>query len=121
MEQFREKYLPIVLLIGIGTIVALALLNLFRVPSNLKESIKNLEETRAEINSTLDLLNKQKALLDSIQFHNEELLKDLQGMKIENKEVSEEIENRFNRVNNYLWTIKKDLEKVPKKKDTLID
>jgi hypothetical protein len=121
MEQFREKYLPIVLLIGIGTVLLLALLNLFRVPKNLKESIEKLNETRSEINASLEILNRQKAMLDSIQFHNEELLKDLKSMKIENLEVTESIEDRFDRVNNYLWTIKRDLDKVPKKKDSTID
>lgn len=121
MEQFREKIMPFVLLIGISFIVTLGVINFFRLPKNLKESLQQLEQTRTEIDLSLTLLKQQRVLLDSIYINNQLLLKDLSGMKFENEEMANSIKTRFGKVNNYLYTIKRDLDKVPKKKDTNID
>ncbi len=74
-----------------------------------------IEQTESKIDESLRLLKDQENYLDSLIGINEGLLAELDTLKVENSDLSESINNRLKTAHDYLWTIKRNIDKLPKK------
>jgi len=112
MEAFMTKYLSLILL---GVIVIISLTTLFRVPKNLEKAVENISNAESKIDSSLSIIKNQNSYLDSLIIINEGLLIELDSIKVNNSEFSTSINKKLRTAQSYLWTIKTNLDKLPKK------
>lgn len=111
MQTFISKYLPLILLC---VIVVICLITLFKVPENLDSALEKITNAETKIDSSLSIINKQNSYLDSLIVINEGLLKELDTIKINNSHFSTSINEKLKTAQSYLWTIKMNIDKLPK-------
>ena len=110
-ETFFSKYLSLILL---GVIIIISLTTLFRVPKNLKAAVDNISSAERKIDSSLAIIKGQNSYLDSLISINEGLLAELDSIKANNAEFSTSIDTKLKTAQSYLWTIKTNIDKLPK-------
>ncbi len=112
LKDAVSNYITLVL---VAISVVIGFLTFSKVPDNLDTALEKIERTETKIDESLKLLKDQENYLDSLIGINEGLLAELDTLKIENTGLSESINTRLKTAHEYLWTIKRNIDRLPKK------
>lgn len=113
--MIKEAVTNYITLLLVALSVVIGYLTFSKVPDNLNKAMENINRTEIKIDESLKILRDQESYLDSIISINEGLLAELDTLKVENADLSKSINNRLKTAHDYLWTIKRNIDRLPKK------
>lgn len=113
-NMFKEAVSNYITLLLVAISVVIGYMTFSKVPDNLDTALEKIEQTELKIDESLKLLKDQENYLDSLIGINEGLLAELDTLKVENNDLSKSINNRLKIAHDYLWTIKRNIDRLPK-------
>lgn len=113
--MFKEAISNYITLLLVAISVVIGYLTFAKVPDNLDTALDKIEQAEIKIDESLKILKDQELYLDSIISINEGLLAELDTLKVENADLSQSINKRLKTAHEYLWTIKRNIDRLPKK------
>ena len=118
VDQKASKTIPLLSLALILFVAIIGVMTLFRVPKNLQQAIDDINAAKTYIESSRELLEFQQKRLDSIIITNQNLLQELDTLKLSNDSIKRTINDRLKDANWYLNRIKKTIDQLPPRKPT---
>lgn len=112
--MFKEAVTNYITLLLVAISVVIGFLVYSKVPDNLDTALDKIEQTEIKIDQSLKILKDQELYLDSLIRINEGLLVELDTLKVENAGLSKSINKRLKTAHDYLWTIKRNIDRLPR-------